>query len=181
MISKWRSIRRTIPCSSSPELTVTDSVLPQAFRGIGQQFAVPPIVTLTLGSLPPERLKLAFGLFNLMRDLGGAIGIAICSTILNDRTNLHFYHLAEHLTASNDATMALLQGIGANFTGWSGDEVLGESGALKQLWLLTFREALTLTFADIFLFHMVCFLITTAMVPLMRKVASPKAPSADAH
>jgi DHA2 family multidrug resistance protein len=161
--------------------SAAELLLPQAFRGIGQQFAVPPIVTLTLGSLPPERLKLASGLFNLMRNLGGAIGIAVCATILNDRTNLHFYHLAEHLTASNDATVTLLQNVGANFSDWSGGEILGENGALKQLWLLTFREALTLTFADIFLVIMVCFLITTAMVPLMRKVAAPQAPSADAH
>ncbi len=60
------------------------------FRGLAQQFAVAPTVTLTLGSLPPARLKLASGLFNLMRNLGGAIGIALCGTVLNDRTNLHY-------------------------------------------------------------------------------------------
>jgi DHA2 family multidrug resistance protein len=72
-------------------------LLPQALRGFAQQFAVAPTVTLTLGGLAPERLKLASGLFNLMRNLGGAIGIAVCGTILNDRTNLHFLRLAEHL------------------------------------------------------------------------------------
>ena len=39
-----------------------------------QVFAVAPAVTLGLGSLPPERLKYAGGLFNMMRNLGGAIG-----------------------------------------------------------------------------------------------------------
>jgi DHA2 family multidrug resistance protein len=139
---------------------------------MGQQFAVPPIVTLTLGGLAMERLRLASGLFNLMRNLGGAIGIAVCATILNDRTNLHFFRLAEHLTRSNDATNALLQGAAGT---------LGETGALRQLWNLTYREALTLTFSDTFLAIMACFIIATAMVPLMRKVAPPKAPSADAH
>src|SRR3546814_17718937 len=46
-------------------------LLPQALRGFGQQFAVAPTVTLTLGGLAPDRLKLASGLFNLMRNLGG--------------------------------------------------------------------------------------------------------------
>jgi DHA2 family multidrug resistance protein len=78
-------------------------LLPQAFRGFAQLFAVAPTVTLTLGSLAPDRLKLASGLFNLMRNLGGAIGIAACGTILNDRTNLHFLRLAEHLNASSAA------------------------------------------------------------------------------
>jgi DHA2 family multidrug resistance protein len=156
-------------------------MLPQALRGMGQQFAVPPIVTLTLGGLAMERLRLASGLFNLMRNLGGAIGIAVCATILNDRTNLHFYRLAEHLTRSNDAANSLLQGVGSNLATWGGDQVLGESGALRQLWNLTYREALTLTFADTFLAIMVCFIIATAMVPLMRKAGPPKAPSPDAH
>ena len=82
-------------------------LLPQAFRGFSQQFAVAPTVTLTLGGLAPERLKLASGLFNLMRNLGGAIGIAVCGTILNDRTNLHFQRLAEHLNSSNPAMLQL--------------------------------------------------------------------------
>ena len=83
-------------------------LLPQAFRGFSQQFAVAPTVTLTLGGLAPERLKLASGLFNLMRNLGGAIGIAVCGTILNDRTNLHFLRLAEHLNSANPAMLQWL-------------------------------------------------------------------------
>ncbi len=77
--------------------------LPQFLRGFPQVFAVAPAVTLGLGSLPPERLKYASGLFNMMRNLGGAIGIAVCATILNDRTNLHFLRLAEHLNSTNVA------------------------------------------------------------------------------
>ena len=80
-------------------------LLPHAFRGFAQQFCVAPIVTLTLGMLPPDRLKSASGLFNLMRNLGGAIGIAACGTILNDRTNLHFQRIAEHLNATNTQAM----------------------------------------------------------------------------
>ena len=84
-------------------------LLPQAFRGFAQLFAVAPTVTLTLGGLAPERLKLASGLFNLMRNLGGAIGIAACGTILNDRANLHFLRLAEHLNTANTAMADFLQ------------------------------------------------------------------------
>jgi DNA-binding HxlR family transcriptional regulator len=109
-------------------------LLPQALRGIGQQFAVPPTVTLTLGGLAMSRLKLASGLFNLMRNLGGALGIAVCATLLNDRTNLHFYRLAEHLTRSNDATTALLDGRGRAPAGRkrsAGRRVRGAQAALE--------------------------------------------------
>jgi DHA2 family multidrug resistance protein len=157
-------------------------LLPQACRGFAQQFAVAPIVTLALGSLPPERLKLASGLFNLMRNLGGAIGIAGCGTILNDRTNLHFARIAETLNATNTEAMSALQALTERFTtAFHGDNALARAAALKQLWNLTYREALTQTFADAFLLIAVALFAMAFLAPLMRSVAPPKAPSADAH
>lgn len=156
-------------------------LLPQALRGLGQMFAVAPVVTLTLGGLAAERLKLASGLFNLMRNLGGAIGIAACATILNDRTNLHFLRLAEHLNSGNEAMDELLHGVGSSTAAWGNDAFNAQTAALKQLWALTYREAQTQTFADTFLVIMVCFVVAIAMVPLMRKIAPRKGPSADAH
>ena len=157
-------------------------MLPQAFRGFSQQFAVAPTVTLTLGGLAPDRLKLASGLFNLMRNLGGAIGIAGCGTILNDRTNLHFLRLAEHLNSGNTAMVDLLHRLGGTYTdALSGDAVRGQAAALHRLWSLAFREAQVQTYADAFLVITVCFVVATALVPFMRKVILPQAPVRDAH
>jgi len=157
-------------------------LLPQALRGFAQQFAVAPTVTLTLGGLAPDRLKLASGLFNLMRNLGGAIGIAACGTILNDRTNLHFLRLADHLNTTNPAMVDLLRRLTTTRTAAFGGDVLhGHASAIETLWSLTWREAQTLTYADAFFAIMGCFVVATAMVPLMRRVGPPRAPSADAH
>jgi DHA2 family multidrug resistance protein len=157
-------------------------LLPQALRGFGQQFAVAPTVTLTLGALAPERLKLSSGLFNLMRNLGGAIGIAVCGTILNDRSNLHFLHLAEHLNSANASAQSLLARVAATDTSrWNGDAAHGATAALRQLWSITFREAQTQAFADAFLAIMVCLAIATVLIPLMQKVKPPSAPPVDAH
>jgi DHA2 family multidrug resistance protein len=157
-------------------------LLPQAFRGFAQQFAVAPTVTLTLGGLAPERLRLASGLFNLMRNLGGAIGIAACGTILNDRANLHFLRLAEHLNATNTAMTLYLDHGMALATAAGGDPVHGRTAALEQLWSLTWREAQTETYADAFMVIALCLATATIMVPLLRKVVRPKAPPpADAH
>jgi len=156
-------------------------LLPQAFRGFAQLFAVAPIVTLTLGGLAPHRLKQASGLFNLMRNLGGAIGIAVCGTILNDRANLHFLRLAEHLNAANTAMTGLSAKVaGAYAAALGGDAVHARAAALGQLRALAWREAQTLTYADAFLAIAACFLLAVALVPLMRKVeASGQAPSPD--
>jgi len=157
-------------------------LLPQAFRGFAQLFAVAPTVTLTLGGLAPDRLKLASGLFNLMRNLGGAIGIAACGTILNDRANLHFLRLAEHLNTTNTAMTDLLQRVTtADAIKRGGDAVHGNAAALKQLWSLTWREAQTQTNADAFLVIAVCFVIATLMVPLMRKIVPPRSAASEAH
>ncbi len=156
-------------------------LFPQALRGIGQQFAVPPAVTLTLGALSPKQLRLASGLFNTMRNLGGAIGIALCATILNNRTNMHFLREAEHLNASNGALTDFLSSSAASVQALGGDLLTSQSVAARQLWQLTMREAQTQSFSDVFLFIMAAFTIATLMVPLMKKVAPPKAPSADAH
>lgn len=156
-------------------------LVPQAFRGFSQQFAVAPVVTLTLGSIPPERLKLASGLFNLMRNLGGAIGIAVCGTILNDRTNLHFLRLAEHLNAGNEAMQDMLRNGAGNLLSAGIDMGANSAGALRNLARLTLREAQTQAVADAFFVIMLCLLVATVMVPLMRKVEAPKAPPPDAH
>jgi MFS transporter, DHA2 family, multidrug resistance protein len=159
-------------------------LLPQALRGFAQQFAVAPTVTLTLGGLAPERLRLASGLFNLMRNLGGAIGIAACGTLLNDRTNLHFLRSAEHLTAASPATVHLLNSTGSHYVDtFSGDTGHGEALALQRLWSLTYREAQVLTYSDAFLLIALCFVVATLLVPLMRRTVAPRAaaPSSDAH
>jgi DHA2 family multidrug resistance protein len=116
-----------------------------------------------------------------MRNLGGAIGIAVCATILNDRTNLHFYRMAEHLNTTNEAMNQWLAQTGGHLADLGPVPDGSGDGALHQLWSLAFREAQTLSYADAFLAIMVCFVIATATVPLMRKVAPPSAPSADAH
>jgi DHA2 family multidrug resistance protein len=150
-------------------------LLPQALRGFGQQFAVAPTVTLSLGALAPYRMRLASGLFNLMRNLGGAIGIASCGTILNDRTNPHFLRLAEHLNATNAAMLGMLQRFGARYAAaLGGDAAAGRAAAVRRLWLLTLREVQVQTYADAFLVIMLCFVVATAMLPLMRRSGPPQ-------
>ncbi len=152
---------------------------PQVMRGLPQVFAIAPSVNLGLGSLSPERLKYASGLFNMMRNLGGAVGIAICGAILNDRTNLHFNHIAARLTPANDAMMRFMSNSEHRFAALGGVDG-GHAAAMRQLFRLAYREAQTLAFADAFRAIMVAFVFATLLVPLMRNVA-PKPLPADAH
>jgi len=152
--------------------------LPQVLRGFPQVFAVAPSVTLGLGSLPPERLKYASGLFNMMRNLGGAVGIAVCGAILNVRTNFHFDMIAGHLTPASGPTTRLVDSLTRRFGAHPGSLEAGHVAALKQLWGLAYREASTLAYADAFRAIMLAFLVATLLVPLLRQVVPPKAPLA---
>ncbi len=149
---------------------------PQVFRGFPQVFAVAPAVTLGLGSLPPERLKYASGLFNMMRNLGGAVGIAVSAAILNNRTNMHFNAIASNLTPANGAMERLTGGVARRYSEMAGSINDGQTAALKQLFRLAYREASTMAYADAFRVIMAAFVIATALVPLLRNVTPPKSP-----
>jgi MFS transporter, DHA2 family, multidrug resistance protein len=154
---------------------------PQILRGFPQVFAVAPSVTLGLGSLPPARLKYASGLFNMMRNLGGAVGIAMCGAVLNNRTNLHFLNIASNLTPANGAMNQLLAGLGSHLTTVLGSAPAGHLAALEQLREIAYREASTMAYADAFRTIMLAFLIATPLVLLLRKVGPAKVPAGQGH
>ncbi|RKP52296.1 DHA2 family efflux MFS transporter permease subunit [Trinickia fusca] len=155
-------------------------LLPQALRGIGQQFSIPPIVTMALGSLPPSRLKSASGLFNLMRNLGGAIGIAVSATMLNDRLNFHYLRLNESVTAGRPQVESMLDDQSAHWASVAGDVLNAAQSGLANLHALIYREALTLTYADTFYVLSLCFLVAI-VTALFSNPISNAAPPPDAH
>jgi DHA2 family multidrug resistance protein len=148
-----------------------EMLLPFAFRGFAVPFAIASTVTLTMGNLPADRLQAASGLFALMRNLGGAIGIAACATIINDRTNLHFLRIAEHLNSSNTELAGWLRRTAGRYTQAWGDVTVSQAAALKRLWETAYREAQVQAFADAYLMIAVCLVVSGMMVPFMRGVA----------
>ena len=132
-------------------------LIPQILRGLPQVFAVAPAVNLGLASLPPERLNYASGLFNMMRNLGGAVGIVLCGAIINARTNFHFVAIASNLTPANGAMTRLLGDLTQRYGAIPGSSHAGHAAALKQLWELAYREASTLAYADAFRAIMLAF------------------------
>jgi MFS transporter, DHA2 family, multidrug resistance protein len=83
---------------------------PQVLRGVAIMFCLLPPTRLALSALAPEQVPDASGLFNLMRNLGGAIGIALIDTILYGRTAGHAEALRDRLIAG-DVTAAQAIGL----------------------------------------------------------------------
>ena len=107
-----------------------------------------PINNLALGTMPPERIKNASGLFNLTRNLGGAIGLAIINTILDKRMDLHLERLREAtIWGRNVAETTMTQLTGA-FAARGSDAALA---ATRQMALMVRRQAEVMALADVFL------------------------------
>jgi DHA2 family multidrug resistance protein len=83
---------------------------PQVIRGVAIMFCLLPPTRLALGALSETQVPDASGLFNLMRNLGGAIGIALIDTILYGRTSIHADALRNRLLAG-DMTAATAIGL----------------------------------------------------------------------
>jgi MFS transporter, DHA2 family, multidrug resistance protein len=128
---------------------------PQIFRGVGLMFAIIPINNISLGTLPPERIKNASGLYNLMRNLGGAVGLAAIYTFLNRRTDLHLARLHEALNAGYRPALETLDKLSAAFVGRGPD---AKMMALKRLFLMTHQQGVVMAFADVFLGLTVIFI-----------------------
>ena len=143
--------------------------LPQAMRGVALMCCMVPINVISLGTLPPDRIKNASGLFNLTRNLGGAFGLAVINTILQNRSVLHGERLAENVSWGNPIAEDRLADMTASLTSAMGPDAA--TGALSRLSGIVQRQALVMTFSDIFLIIAVLFAGMLILVPL---VAKPK-------
>jgi len=141
---------------------------PQIFRGVGMMLCMVPINNLALGTMSPARIKNASGLFNLTRNLGGAIGLAIINTVLDKRMDLHLERLREATVWGRDVvdnTMTMMTGAFAS----RGPDA--ELAATRQLALMVRRQAEVMGLADVFLAIAVFYMCTFWLAAFMRRPA----------
>ncbi|MGA7971594.1 MAG: DHA2 family efflux MFS transporter permease subunit [Pseudolabrys sp.] len=148
---------------------------PQIFRGMGLMFAMVPVTNTALGTLPPERVKNASGLFNLTRNLGGALGLAVINTELNDRMDLHLARLHAAVNWAREPAVETLSRLTAHFQGSNAHLM-----ALKQMMGMVRQQAAVMSFADVFMMLTVLFLALAALGVIMKR-PEPLAAGAGGH
>jgi DHA2 family multidrug resistance protein len=160
----------------SSQSSFWEMLAPQSLRGAALMFTMLPVNQLALGTLPPSQLKNAAGLYNLMRNLGGAVGLALINTIATTRQAVHTLHLQEGVNWSRSAaTNALTNMQNALTPGMEGQAHLA---ALKRLGMMVTREALTLTYNDVLLLMSASFFLAVPLTLLLKK---PGGKAAGAH
>jgi len=142
-------------------------LVPQILRGIGMMFAMVPTNNIALGTLRPDRVKNASGLFNLTRNLGGAVGLAIINQVLNDRTDLHISRLQERVNWGNAVATETLDMFTQRMQGM-GDAALM---AMKQLSQIVHRQAVVMGYGDAFFMLTMFYFGLSLMVMLLKKPA----------
>jgi MFS transporter, DHA2 family, multidrug resistance protein len=152
-------------------------LLPQILRGIGMMCAMVPTNNIALGTLPPDKVKNASGLFNLMRNLGGAVGLAIINEVLNDRTDLHIVRLQERVTWGNSLATETVDMLTQKFHGM-GDAALM---ALKEFAQIVHRQAVVMSYGDAFFMLTVFYICLSLLVVLVKKPNMMAAAGGDAH
>ncbi|SCW36091.1 DHA2 family efflux MFS transporter permease subunit [Ancylobacter rudongensis] len=141
-------------------------LVPQILRGVGIMMAMIPINNISLGTLPPDQLKNASGLFNLMRNLGGAVGLALINTVLNDRWDLHLARLHENVQWANAAAVERLQAMTQALAAMGSD---AGAVALKLMSAQVRVQAQVMAFSDVFLVLTVLFSALFFAAPLLSR------------
>lgn len=123
----------------------------QLLRAVGMPLTIVPLTALATGGLAAAESGSASALFNMMRNLGGSIGIALLATQLDRREHLHASHLAESVSQFATATQERLAMLGGYFSSLGADPARANDQALAVVAGLVRREALVMSFADCFL------------------------------
>jgi DHA2 family multidrug resistance protein len=126
-----------------------------------------PISNIALGTLPPERLKNASGLFNLTRNLGGAVGLALINTILVNRDAFHYARLSEHVQWGSVEAQNQLQNMARTIESHTG--VDSTTAAVARLAGMVHQQAALMSFIDVFYLLTVLFASLALFVMVIRK------------
>ncbi len=144
---------------------------PQVLRGFSMMFVMIASNQMALGRLSPVMMKNAAGLYNLMRNLGGAVGLAVINTVITTRMAIHTSSLRDQITWARPAVTNTLDGLTARFGTVNPDSA--SLMALSRIAAMVRQQALTLSYNDVFLLMAIAFFAAVPMTLLLSKVTIP--------
>ncbi len=147
-------------------LSLANIVVPNIIMGLAMGFIFVPLTTLTMGGLPNEQMGNAAGIFNLMRNLGGSIGISAVTTMLARNAQEHQTFIAAHFNPYNPQLQHYAHKLSSFFALKAPPDHLGHKTYLT-LYNLAVQQATLLAYMDNFrLLSYVCLLCIPAVLVL---------------
>src|SRR5215813_3347728 len=157
-----------------------DIFWPQFFQGLSMGLVFVPLTTITMTLIAREEMGNATSLFNLMRNLGGSVGIAAIATMLSRNTQQWYNILGAHVSAFDTRISTLLGQIRGGFMAGGMDFTTATRAAYSALSGMVSRQAVMVAFVQLFRMLAVVFAVVIPLVFIMRK-PKPGRPAAPAH
>jgi MFS transporter, DHA2 family, multidrug resistance protein len=156
-------------------ISASSIVWPNVISGFAMGFIFVPLTTMAMGTLPNEQMGNASGVFNLMRNTGGSLGIAAMTTMLSRGGQIHQAALVEHINPYNPALQQRVQELSHALPGATNGATQQAYGAIYGM---VARQAMVLSYIDNFrMLSFICFICVPAVF-LFKRVRAKKGPVA---
>jgi MFS transporter, DHA2 family, multidrug resistance protein len=149
----------------------------QLLRGVGQVLAMMPLNQASMAAVPREEAGDAAGLYNMARNLGGSVGLALLGTFIDRRNTFHEDVIRDSLSANSLIGQDHLTASAASFFAQSGDMAYAKLQAIGQLTVQMQVQAVVITYSETFYVLGVALLLCIPLAFFLKKPAAG-APSA---
>ncbi|MES2150663.1 MAG: DHA2 family efflux MFS transporter permease subunit [Pseudomonadota bacterium] len=153
----------------------------QIVRAMGQPFIMLTLSNFAMKGIAPRDVSSASSLFNMTRNLGGSVGIALLATALTNREHFHSARLGESVSAFAGATQARLDQLTAAFVGKGIDPASAANQAIAALDRIVRRESYVMAYNDGFVIMGLVLLGCIGVLWFSEKLKAPSGAGAGAH
>jgi DHA2 family multidrug resistance protein len=156
-----------------------DFIWSQLLRGVGQMLALMPLNQASMAAVSREESGDAAGLYNMARNLGGSVGLAVIGTFIDRRNALHNDMIRETVTGNSLLGQERIAANAASHFATVGDMAYAKMQALGQFALQIQQQAAVMTYSETFYALTVAMLLCIPLA-LLLKTPKPGAPVAEA-
>ncbi|CAN5510286.1 MDR family MFS transporter [soil metagenome] len=164
----------------SVQTSADDMFWPLVLRGAGTVMIFLPLSLATFGGVPREEVSSASGFYNLTRQLGGSVGVAILTTILAQREAFHRSILVENVSSYTPLVAQRIAQLQAAFMAKGSDAATAQKLAISTLDRSISAQSAVLSFGDMFHLVAILFVLSLGLLFFLGSGKGQKA-SADAH
>ena len=158
-----------------------DLFWPQFIQGFGLSMVFVPLTTISMNPVPREAMGNATSLYNLMRNLGGSVGIAVIAMLNTRYAQAYTNILGAHAASGDAATAQTLQSMRSLFLSTGSGPGLADRRAYAALFGMVERQAAMRAFVDLFQLLTLVFLLMIPLTLIMRKPGRGGETNAGAH
>jgi DHA2 family multidrug resistance protein len=157
-----------------------DFFWPQFIQGISMSMLFVPMTTIAMDAIPREEMGNATSIFNLVRNIGGSIGIATAATLLERYRQVYTNVLGAHVTPYNPNAQILLNKVRSSLIAGGSDPVTAAQKTNAMLFGMVQRQAAMLSFIDLMRLFGILFVLILPLVLLVKPPRTSKSLSDEA-